>query len=426
MHGNVVFGLGFKQLVSSGKLYRQGKGSDFKLYIYKDDNLDMGDDSDIAIIYIGLVFCKGCCFLIIDACLGYRWALIVSSVLYSAGFFLLALGAWRLETTFFGISHCHSLVYFGFSVASLSMALIGCSLVLLTTIRTVIAALQKRHLNYRDNLDRVHPGDGEAQNQLTDHLKLLNNAAVKEPLADEMGKHKWRLCTVQEVEQTKLLIDIIPMSATFVVYGMVKSLGVTFFTEQANSMNSVPIVIFQLSQWISEYGVNKGYEMVLERRIQRTKKRYSDGVKIGLGMLASIICCAVASFVESKRLKALRGNGLLSDPKAVSPISGAWFALQFFFLSVMEGLAGGGIADSSVICRKGDMHLYLQEHSLDLGQYLNIGFIAILDYYSKLRYKESWLGDSLNQSRLDLIYLACHISPAQLFCLCLCLLIVFF
>ncbi|KAK8604298.1 hypothetical protein V6N13_099245 [Hibiscus sabdariffa] len=40
------------------------------------------------------------------------------------------------------------------------------------------------------------------------------------------------------------------------------------------------------------------------------------------------------------------------------------------------------------------------------GTIINIVFIAVLDYYSQLRYKKSWLGDSVNQSRLDSIYRA--------------------
>ncbi|XVF03170.1 hypothetical protein REPUB_Repub04eG0238000 [Reevesia pubescens] len=271
-------------------------------------------------------------------------------------------------------------------------------------LRALIAASRKRHLNFRENLQKPNRGDRDDQNQLlTDHLEWLNNAALKESPAET----RWRLCTVKEVEQTKLLLDIIPMSMTFIAYGMVKSLGNTFFVEQASKMRGGPsIVVLQLIQRISESLVSRGYKMVFEKRIKRIKRQYSDGVKIGVGMLASIICCAIASTVESKRLKALTQKRLSIGPEDTAPISASWLVLQFFFLGAMEGLAGDGIQDffghyAPDSRRYGPV---FTSSVTGFGTVLNIGFIAILDCYSKFRYHEIWLGDSINQSRLDYIY----------------------
>ncbi|KAK8604296.1 hypothetical protein V6N13_099243 [Hibiscus sabdariffa] len=282
-----------------------------------------------------------------------------------------------------------------------------------TMLRTVIVAWRKRHLNYQENNHNLHRGDDDDPIQLpTGHLELLNKAALKESAADDSlpsGEHKWRVCTVKEVEETKLLLDMIPMSATFIVYGMVKSLGNTFFVEQAGSMRGdIPIVVLLLIKGISQKAVIFGNKTIFERRIKRIKKHYSDAVKIGLGMLASVICCAVASLVESKRLKALREEGLSDDPEAEAPITAAWLFLQFIFLGAMEGLAGKGILDFFGHYAP-DSRRYGPVFASTLkgfGAVINIGFIAILDYYSELRYKTSWLGDSVNQSRLDSIYRA--------------------
>ncbi|XP_022776716.1 protein NRT1/ PTR FAMILY 5.5-like [Durio zibethinus] len=284
-----------------------------------------------------------------------------------------------------------------------------------TMLRALIAAARKWGLKYRGNLNQLHRGDGDNQNLLpTDHLEWLNNAAVKESSAadDELitsVKKGWRLCTVREVEQAKLLSNIIPLSVTFIAYGMVESLGNTFFIEQANTMSGgIPVVVLQMIQWISKISVNRGYKMVFEKRITRIKRRYSDGVKIGIGMLASIICCAVASSVEAKRLKALRQEGLSNDPEAPAPITASWLLLQFFFLGAMEGLADDGIQDFFGHYAP-DSRRYGPVFTSTLtgfGTILNVGFVAILNYYTESRYRESWLGDSINQSRLDYIYRA--------------------
>ncbi|KAB1999733.1 hypothetical protein ES319_D12G181200v1 [Gossypium barbadense] len=289
-----------------------------------------------------------------------------------------------------------------------------------TMMRTVIAALQKRHLNYKEHLGQLHRHDGEDQNQLlTDHLEMLNNAAVKESLADDnLPTGNWRLCSVKEVEHSKLLLDLIPMSATFIVYGMVKSLGNTFFIEQADSMSGdIPIIVLQVIKEVTRNAVKGGYKVVFAKRIQRVQRQYSDGVKIGIGMLTSIICCAVASSVESKRLEALRESGLLNDPKARAPISAAWLLLQFCSLGAMEGLAGSGIADffGHYVPDSRRYGPVFTDTLAGFGILLNIGFIAMIDYYSRFRYKESWVGDSVNESRLDLIYRA-YVKLAILNC----------
>ncbi|XVF85791.1 hypothetical protein PTKIN_Ptkin17bG0146300 [Pterospermum kingtungense] len=301
---------------------------------------------------------------------------------------------------------------------------------LFTMLRVLIAAVRKRHLNYRQQ--PLHRGHGDDREQpLTDHLECLNNAAAKKSPADEGTK--WKLCTVKEVEQTKLVLNIIPMSMTFVAYGMVKSLGDTFFIDQANSIREgTPIVVLLIIQKVSQILVKKGYEIVIEKRIERIGRRYSDGVKIGLGMVASIICCAVASPVESRRLKGLRQEGLSNhpkatapapapnsalDPNATAPISAFLFVPQFFFLGVMEGLAGDGIQDffSHYVPDSRRYATVLTSSLTGFGTLLNIGFITILNYYSKSKYKESWFGDSINQSHLDFIYRA-YIIVALLNC----------
>ncbi|MBA0862982.1 hypothetical protein Goshw_015127, partial [Gossypium schwendimanii] len=202
------------------------------------------------------------------------------------------------------------------------------------------------------------------------------------------------------------------MSATFIVYGMVKSLGNTFFLEQAESTSGdIPIIVLQVIKGVTRNAVKGGYKAVFAKRIQRMQRQYSDGVEIGIGingMLTSIICCAVASSVESKRLEALRESGLLNDPKARAPISAAWLLLQFCSLGAMEGLAGSRIADffGHYVPDSRRYGPVFTDTLAGFGILLNIGFIAMIDYYSRFRYKESWVGDSVNESRLDLIYRA--------------------
>ncbi|PPD74635.1 hypothetical protein GOBAR_DD28435 [Gossypium barbadense] len=91
-----------------------------------------------------------------------------------------------------------------------------------------------------------------------------------------------------------------------------------------------------------------------------------------------------------------------------APMSASWLLLQFIFLGAMEGLAGDGILNFFGHYVP-DSRRYAPVFTSSLtgfGTILSIGFIAIIDYYSRFRYKESWIGESVNESRLDLIYRA--------------------
>ncbi|OMO72045.1 putative oligopeptide transporter [Corchorus olitorius] len=159
------------------------------------------------------------------------------------------------------------------------------------------------------------------------------------------------------------------MSLTFITYGMVKSLGNTFFIEQANGMSGgVPVVVFQIIQESSNIAATTGYKMVIERLIKGTKGRYSDGVSEDwtryAGFYGMLLCC----------------------------ISGR--DQKFFFLGAMEGLAGTGIQDffghyAPDSRRYGPV---FANSVTGFGTVFNLGFIFILDYYNKSRYHSSWLG----------------------------------
>ncbi|KAI8002462.1 Protein NRT1/ PTR FAMILY 5.10 [Camellia lanceoleosa] len=150
--------------------------------------------------------------------------------------------------------------------------------------------------------------------------------------------------------------------------------------------------------------------------------RYSSGMKVGLGMLAALVCCKVAWLVEYIRLKSLKEHGLLGHPDAIAPISVFWLSPQFVLMGIMDGLARDGMEDFFKYQVPESMRkryaLVLTEAVIGWGKILNIGFIMILDVVvEKLRVEDgSWIADTVNQSRLDLFYAALVVvSIANLF-----------
>ncbi|KAL8526738.1 hypothetical protein ACS0TY_015806 [Phlomoides rotata] len=68
--------------------------------------------------------------------------------------------------------------------------------------------------------------------------------------------NRWKLCSVTEVESAKITLRMVPMWTTFIVWGIVSSVGNTYFIEQASKMNrklgtwKVPLhILLLLSHW---------------------------------------------------------------------------------------------------------------------------------------------------------------------------------
>lgn len=269
------------------------------------------------------------------------------------------------------------------------------------------------------------PQGPKKRTTLTDHCRWLNNAAINVPHNFHCFPIGWINCTVVEVEETKLLLRMVPISATFLLYGAIKFNSDTFFIAQGYAMNrsfrfvlqnkrhqiQLPIQIFGLMAGFATSAVKPLYRIVFEQRIERMNGRYSGGMKVGLGMLAALASCKVAWWVEYKRLKSLKEHGLLGNPNAIAPISVFWLSPQFVLMGIMDGLARDGMEDFFTYQVPESMRkryaLVLTEAVIGWGKILNIGFIMILDVVvKKLRVEDgSWIADTVNQSRLDIFFM---------------------
>ncbi|XP_073271478.1 uncharacterized protein [Primulina huaijiensis] len=74
---------------------------------------------------------------------------------------------------------------------------------------------------------------------LTSFNICLDKAATVIPTQprEEQKNKIWRLCTVTEVEETKVIVRMIPVWMTFILCGVVSALGITFFVEQLENLD---------------------------------------------------------------------------------------------------------------------------------------------------------------------------------------------
>ncbi|KAI7980857.1 Protein NRT1/ PTR FAMILY 5.6 [Camellia lanceoleosa] len=261
----------------------------------------------------------------------------------------------------------------------------------LTTVFKVFkVAILRRHLNVYP----LHESNRSFTLLQTNQFRWLDKAAMLKassinPVEEEkMG----RLCTITQVEETKLILEMVPIWMAFLVYVLVKSTGENFFIEQATKMNGCNKTILALSLIKSflNLAISWFYESIQENRIGETHKRKATLVRIGLGMLSSLCCCTIAWRVETRRLSSLDTNN--------GSMNIMWLVPQFCCLGLMEGLAEDGI----------EMFFYfhVSKRMVGYGKVFTDFVIGMGNFVSAVTIYASrkWFRYTLNNSRLDKYY----------------------
>ncbi|CAL5404371.1 unnamed protein product [Camellia sinensis] len=181
----------------------------------------------------------------------------------------------------------------------------------ITWVFVLLAAFLKGHLDSTEQGTELNYGDedqtpqGQGRNQktprgpkkrmtLTDHCWRLNNAAINVPRNFHCFPIGWINCIVDEVEETKLLLRMVPISTTFLLYGVIKSnkhglLG--------NPDAIAPISVFWLSPQFVLMGImdglaRDGMEDFFRCQVPKSmRKRYAlvlTEAVIGFGKLLNI------------------------------------------------------------------------------------------------------------------------------------------
>ncbi|PIN01588.1 H+/oligopeptide symporter [Handroanthus impetiginosus] len=248
------------------------------------------------------------------------------------------------------------------------------------------------------------------QSSRTRFLRCLEKAAIVLP--EDQVKNRWRLCSVEEVEEAKIVVRMIPMWLTFIICGIVSSMGNTYFIEQASHMNcklgnwKVPLQILLLFyRW-----THRGFSSLAVRflRFLNRSQKYAPPIMgIAIAMIFSILCCITAAAIEKWRLNVTRSHGLLDKPDEDTPMSVYWLLFQFFLLAGLDSFFQKSVAALYKDQAPKSMRKYLHHFTKAVS---GLGFIfSVLSVYvvGKVSEKEgrtNWFQYTLNRSRLDRYY----------------------
>ncbi|XP_076922511.1 protein NRT1/ PTR FAMILY 8.3-like [Bidens hawaiensis] len=290
--------------------------------------------------------------------------------------------------------------------------------------QVLVASFHKRNISVPDDssllfetTDKVSAIGGSRKILHTDELKYLDKAAVATSTEHETRSYSdsWKLCTVTQVEELKILIRMFPIWATGIVFSAVYAQMSTLFVEQGMAMDTtigsftLPAAtlsafdVFSVIFWVPVYD---RLIVPFARKFTGNGRGFSELQRMGIGLFLSIFCMAAAALVEIKRLNVANSSNLVNQNVAV-PISVFWQAPQYFFLGAAEVFFFIGQLEFFYDQSPDAMRSLCSALSLlttALGNYLSSFILTVVTYFSARGGKPGWIPDNLNEGHLDYFF----------------------
>ncbi|WJX49544.1 hypothetical protein P8452_35966 [Trifolium repens] len=254
--------------------------------------------------------------------------------------------------------------------------------------------------------------DGILHRQSSEQFNFLNKA-----LLTPKGSKEDETCTLNEVEEAKAVLRLIPIWATTLIYGIVFAQVFTFFTKQGRSMErtifpgfDIPPAALQTINGVAVVLIIPIYDRIfvpVARAITGNPSGITLLQRIGTGIFISIFIVVFAAFVEMKRLKTAQEYGLVDDPNAIVPMSIWWLIPQYFLFGVSEVFTMVGLQEffyDQVPNELRSMGLALYLSIVGVGSFLSGFLISMIENLSSKDGHESWFSDNINKAHLDYFY----------------------
>ncbi|XP_028804624.1 protein NRT1/ PTR FAMILY 4.6-like isoform X2 [Neltuma alba] len=245
----------------------------------------------------------------------------------------------------------------------------------------------------------------------SDSLRFLNNAVKNKPF------HSSLECTVQQVEDVKIVVKMLPIFACTIMLNCCLAQLSTFSVQQAATMNTklgslkVPPASLPVFPVLCIMILAPIYDHIIipfARKATRTEMGISHLRRIGIGLVLSTIAMAVAAFVEVKRKRVAIQSGLFNETTKPLPITFFWIALQYLFLGSADLFSLAGLLEfffTEAPIKMRSLATSLSWASLAMGYYLSSVIVSVVNSVTGSSSHRPWLsGGNLNHHHLESFY----------------------
>ncbi|KAL0335658.1 UNVERIFIED_CONTAM: protein NRT1/ PTR FAMILY 2.11 [Sesamum radiatum] len=301
-------------------------------------------------------------------------------------------------------------------------------------VQVMVVAVKKRRLElprqpWLHLFNYVPPKSINSKLPYTEQLSFLNKAAIITPedqiKPDGTAADPWNLCSMQQVEEAKCVVRLIPISLTSILYHIGvqqqyivfqalqsdRHLGNTSF--QVPAASYVVFAMLGLAFWVPIYD---RLFVPYARRITKKEGGITILQRMGIGLFITIIESIVGAIVEERRRSLALAR---PQPVAISPMSGMWLVPQ---------LALGGLAEAFNAI--GQLEFYYKQFPENmrsfggafffcgnaLSSYVYSFLISVVHRTTEGASTGNWLPEDLNQGRLDYFYYLIAALCALNFC----------
>ncbi|KAK6161854.1 hypothetical protein DH2020_001695 [Rehmannia glutinosa] len=317
-------------------------------------------------------------------------------------------------------------------------------------LQVVVASYRNRHLKLSDNAHTVyHYKSGSVLvlpsrklrcgNYLYQiyYILLYIACIVKDPQkdlsADGRATNPWSLCSVDQVEELKSLLKVVPIWST----GMIMSVNISqnsFPVLQASSVDrhitsgfTIPAASFSTFTVISVIIWIALYDRVflpLASRVMKRPVHISTQTRMGIGIFLSFLAMMVTAFVENIRRGLASKQGYLDYPQATVQMSAMWLVPQYCLTGFAEAsnvIAQNEFYFSEFPRSMSSLASTLSGIGMCLANLVASLILNSVDTMSKAGGHESWISSNINKGHYDYYYLVlAGLSLANLIYLIVC------
>ncbi|KAL8107181.1 protein NRT1/ PTR FAMILY 1.2-like [Apium graveolens] len=310
-----------------------------------------------------------------------------------------------------------------FSASSLYVRVNDKSSLITGFFQVIVASYRNRHFSTALQRDYVyHRKKKSALVVPSEKLRFLNKACIvvdpeKSLTANGDVLDSWSLCTVDQVEELKAVLKVIPLWSTAVLLSVIVSQG-SIFLVQAMAMDrhitsrfeipgaSLPVFVFISA--ISSIVLYDRIIVPLTSRIMRKPFHLTSKLKMGIGIMFSIVTMVAFAFIEYIRRGKALDQSVADSSESVANMSALWLILPFCLGGIAEAINAVGQCEfyySEFPKSMSSIASTLRELSNSAGGLVATSILNIIDRITKQKGKPSWISSNINQGHYDYYYL---------------------
>lgn len=289
-------------------------------------------------------------------------------------------------------------------------------------VQVAVVAYKNRKLSFPndDDEEAYYRNNNSKLSKPTNKIRCLNKACIiqnpSDITPDRHNSNPWGVCSVEQVEELKALIRVIPLWSSSIMISINISQG-AFGILQANTMDrhltsgfEIPagsfglFIIVGAALWIGFYD-----RILLPIASKIRGKRVKIGLKtrMGSGLVVSVLAMIVSAIVEHIRRKKAIKSGFFDNPSGVVAMSALWLVPQNILSGIAESfntVAQNEFYYSELPKSLSSIATVLSGLGLGFGSLIATFLLNTADGATKKGPNGSWFQDNINKGHFESYY----------------------